>query len=79
MKRDREEHCVTAEEWRPEAGEEKKKVGPKQHGGQLLKKKGSQLGGSNGRLSLATNKSGWKEKCRGLVWLMVWRDIGKGS
>lgn len=51
MKRDREEHCVTAEEGRPEAGEEKKKVGSKQHGGQLLKKKGSQLGGSNRSLS----------------------------
>ena len=52
MRRGREEYSVTAAEWSPErlrGGEDK--LGPKQHGGELLKKKGSRLGGSHGRLS----------------------------
>ena len=49
MRKDKEEYCVTALEWRPEGKEGL--VDPKQHGREWLRMKGKQLGGSHGRMS----------------------------
>ena len=47
MRKDKEEHCITALEQRPEG---KRRPG-RQHGGEWLKIKGKQLGGNHGRMS----------------------------
>ena len=46
MRTDREEHCVTALEWSQEGGEDQ--VDQNQHGGEWLRMKDEQLGGSHG-------------------------------
>jgi len=70
MRKDREEHSVTALEWRPEG---RRRPGrPKTTWRRMIEEERSVVGWQSLATvrALTTNRSGWKENCRGLSYLM---------
>ena len=67
MRKDKEEHFVTALEWRSERKRRPGRVDPKQHGGEWLTMRKTAGWQSWANVTtIAANRSGWKDNVKAL-------------